>query len=200
MGKKRRAGEEARSRGLGCTTLAALGFALAAAPALAQESGRPRVMPRPGTAVGDVAPTGVDDPGTRIAPAGEVRGEREAQVRQVTTGAVPGAPDEDAASETASVAIPREVRQATNALWPSLRVCRGQIAAEKRASTKSVVAGQVEVRWTLRPDGRVDDAEVVALAPTDPAVLTCVRDRVAAWQYDAAPDRAARLTRKLTFK
>lgn len=78
-----------------------------------------------------------------------------------------------------------------------LRRCRQDVALESRRAMRDVLTGDVLVRFTVRPDGTVADAEAVALTPTDPAVLDCVRRRAGSLNLPGAG--GARIERTLTW-
>jgi len=79
-----------------------------------------------------------------------------------------------------------------------LQRCADDIAVERRVKPSAVTAGEVLLRWTVRRDGRVQDAEVVAVAPTDPDVMTCVHRKLSAWQV-TPPAEPYRVSRQLRF-
>jgi hypothetical protein len=84
--------------------------------------------------------------------------------------------------------------------FAELRRCRGQVALERRVPVREVLAGQVQVRWTITEQGRAEEVTVDALAPTEPAVLDCVYARASAWRFERAPDERLQLTRNVTFE
>jgi len=66
-----------------------------------------------------------------------------------------------------------------------LRGCRGVVAVQRKLPPRRIDAGRIELRFALQPDGGVAGLEVVALSPTDPDVLSCVKRKVAGWRFPA---------------
>jgi hypothetical protein len=144
----------------------------------------------------DLKPVDVEDPGTRIRPAA---------VMAVPERAAPPAPINENRPET----LPQVSGKAAAALLQDpvyqerirdLRRCRGEVAVERRVKPAAVMAGEVLLRWTVADDGRVEDAEVVATAPTDPDVMGCVHRKIEAWQITPPPASAYRVDRRLSFR
>jgi hypothetical protein len=81
-----------------------------------------------------------------------------------------------------------------------LLACRLDIAVQRRVPVAGVVAGEVLLRWTVRPDGAVDDPDLVALRATDPEVLACIKHKVTGWSFvRARGDAPVRLEHHLDF-
>jgi hypothetical protein len=154
-------------------------------------------MERLRAAPNDLAtPVDVEDPGTRIRPATEPP-DRER--------AAPPAPINENRPET----LPELSGRAAAALvsepgyrerLEELRRCRGEVAIERRVKPGAVAAGGVLLRWIVERDGLVQDAEVVATAPTDPDVMGCVHRKLAAWQITPPPETPYRVSRRLSFR
>jgi hypothetical protein len=64
-----------------------------------------------------------------------------------------------------------------------LRVCRFDIASERHVAAARVRVGEVELRWTVVPDGSVEQAEVVAVRATDPDVMSCMKRKMDGWRF-----------------
>jgi hypothetical protein len=81
-----------------------------------------------------------------------------------------------------------------------LLACRLQIAADRRVPAKRVMAGSLLLRWTVRPDGSVTDAEAVSMKDTDPEVSSCVQRKMSLWQFDRPRDAPElRLKQRIRF-
>lgn len=78
--------------------------------------------------------------------------------------------------------------------------CREEVALDRAVKPAKVLAKGVTLRWTVGTDGRPQDVEVVASAPTDPDVLICVHKKVSAWDLTPAPTEPFRVTHQLKFK
>lgn len=143
---------------------------------------------------GDVKQTTVDDPGTRIR-AGEV-GAR-VEPTPPTPAEVPPADgrvvqaDRTHPDEIIGPALARELDR--------LRVCRAEVASRQRVAVDGVPVGSLELRFTVAADGTVGNSDVVALTPTDPAVLECVQRRMADWRFLNTAGRAFDVDRRYDF-
>ena len=85
------------------------------------------------------------------------------------------------------------------ARFTGARVCRLEVARHKRIAAADVRAKTLELRWTILPSGRVGARQVVATAPVDLDVMSCVKARMATWTFTAPSGGAVALTRTLTF-
>jgi hypothetical protein len=138
----------------------------------------------------------VDDTGTLISPA-----------RDVTAGwerAVP--PTEPTTDRPFTVPEVRGQARATLLRQPAyqerfaeLSHCRNEVAFDRKVKPSKVVAKGVILRWTVDTDGRAQDVEVVASAPTDGDVMTCIHKKLSAWEFTPAPADPYRLSHQLKF-
>lgn len=162
-----------------------------------RDDGRPTAADNPEirrmlNRTGDVAPAGLDDPGTRIRtndipdrredPAPSPQDVPRAEGRVVQA-------DRVDPRQALGPALDREVNR--------LRACRGELAAANRGS--SIRAGKLSLRFTVTPDGSVRDSEVVTLTDTDPRLLECVQRKVEGWRFLNTAGKAFDVTRTLTF-
>ena len=83
--------------------------------------------------------------------------------------------------------------------FAELSHCRNEVAFDRKVKPSKVVAKGVILRWTVDTDGRAQDVEVVASAPTDRDVMTCVHKKLSAWEFTPAPADPYRLSHKLNF-
>lgn len=90
-------------------------------------------------------------------------------------------------------------QQAYQDRFAELSRCRGEVAFDRNVKPSKVVAKGVILRWTVDTDGTPQDVEVVASAPTDPDVMTCVHKKLSAWVFTPAPADPYRLSHKLEF-
>lgn len=90
-------------------------------------------------------------------------------------------------------------QQAYKDRFAELSRCRNEVAFDRRVKPAKVVARGVVLRWTVGTDGRPVDVEVVASAPTDPDVMTCVHKKLSAWEFTPAPADPYRLSHSLKF-
>jgi hypothetical protein len=66
---------------------------------------------------------------------------------------------------------------------PTLSACRVQQARSEGQPWNKIEGGRVNLRWTIRSNGTVADAEVVAVDPIDLRLLDCVKQQVSAWTF-----------------
>jgi hypothetical protein len=78
--------------------------------------------------------------------------------------------------------------------------CKAEVAHRKRVATSTITGSRLLLRWTILPSGQVTDTHVVALAPADPRLVDCVKERMSTWSFRPAQGGAARIERKFTFK
>ena len=74
------------------------------------------------------------------------------------------------------------------ARFGELRRCPGEVAFRRSVRPRAVKAGRVVLRWIIDLEGRVRDAAVVAAAPVDPDVMSCVHRKMSEWQITPRPD------------
>ena len=74
----------------------------------------------------------------------------------------------------------------TDELWR----CRYQVAAASRRYPDKVLAGRMLIRFTVDTSGVPINATVVALEPTDPDVLVCVKQAISRWRLLPLPLQA----------
>lgn len=70
-----------------------------------------------------------------------------------------------------------------NELWR----CVYKVAAQQRVAPAKVKVGRTLVRLTVSPKGEAKDVAVVAVEPTDPDLLVCVKNEVERWRAKTAP-------------
>jgi len=66
---------------------------------------------------------------------------------------------------------------------PTLSACRVQQARSEGQPWNKIEGGRLNLRWTIRSNGTVADAEVVAVDPIDLRLLDCVKRQVSAWTF-----------------
>jgi hypothetical protein len=139
----------------------------------------------------------LDDPGTRITPAPEVAAGQERNLP-------PPEPNVDrprTMPELTGKAKSRLFRTpAYKQRLGELQSCRNEVAFDRKVKPSTVVARGVLLRWTVNREGKPQDVEVVAVAPTDPDVMTCVHRKLSAWQEAELPDDPYRVSHKLSFR
>ena len=85
------------------------------------------------------------------------------------------------------------------ARFAGARLCRLEVARHKRIAPEQVRAKTLELRWTILPSGTVGATQVVATAPVDPDVMSCVKARMAGWTFTAPTGGAIAMDRSLEF-
>lgn len=78
--------------------------------------------------------------------------------------------------------------------------CRVAVARQKRITPAEVEASALLLRWTIQPDGRVDQTEVVATKPVDPAVMDCIKSTMAGWTFTPPTGGPVSVERALVFR
>lgn len=78
--------------------------------------------------------------------------------------------------------------------------CKSDVARRKRVAVSTITGTQLLLRWTILPNGRVADTQVVATAPADSRLIDCVKERMSTWSFRPAQGGAARIERKFTFR
>jgi hypothetical protein len=79
------------------------------------------------------------------------------------------------------------------------RSCRVDVARHKRVAPAQVLAKALELRWIILPSGTVAGTQVVATAPVDPEVMSCVKLRMASWTFTRPQGGRMAMDRALTF-
>jgi hypothetical protein len=80
-----------------------------------------------------------------------------------------------------------------------LRDCKVDVAHRKRVAASAITGSHLLLRWTILPNGRVADTQVVALAPIDPRVVDCIKERMSGWAFRPGKGGAARIERKFSL-
>jgi len=61
--------------------------------------------------------------------------------------------------------------------------CRVDVARRRQVAPADVHADALTLRWTIRRNGTVTATEVVAVSPTDPEVVDCVKADMSTWTF-----------------
>ena len=138
----------------------------------------------------------VDDPGTRIRPASELPTlERNLPPPEPNVDRPPSVPELSSRARLRLFSTPEYRARLTE-----LQHCRNEVALDRKVRPETVTAQGLLLRWTMDIEGRPQDVEVVAVAPTDPDVMTCVHRKLSAWQESAPPEDPYRVSHRLTFR
>jgi hypothetical protein len=139
----------------------------------------------------------VDDPGTRITPAPTVPDTRERNLPppEPNVDRPSTVPELTGKARAAALRAPQYRER-----FDDLSRCRQEVAFDRKVKPAAVLARGVLLRWTVGQDGRPTDVEVVATAPTDPDVMTCVHKKLSAWEITPAPADPYRISQKLSFR
>jgi hypothetical protein len=78
--------------------------------------------------------------------------------------------------------------------------CKAEVAHRKRVAASTITGSHLLLRWTILPNGRVTDTQVVATAPADPRVVDCIKERMSGWSFRPGSGGAARIERKFSFR
>lgn len=78
--------------------------------------------------------------------------------------------------------------------------CKADVAHRKRVAASSITGSQLLLRWTILPNGRVTDTQILATAPADPRLLDCVKERMSSWSFRPGQGGSSRVERKFTFR
>ena len=77
--------------------------------------------------------------------------------------------------------------------------CKAEVAHRKRVATSTITGSRLVLRWTILPDGRVTDTQVVATSPADPRLVDCIKERMSGWSFRPGKGGSARVERKFSF-
>jgi hypothetical protein len=83
---------------------------------------------------------------------------------------------------------------------PSLDACRVEVARRRRVPATEIAAGTVTLRWTIEPDGRVRDAEALAVTDTQLDVAACAKRVISGWVFAKPRRGAVTVQRTHTFR
>lgn len=158
----------------------------------------PPQMPSPPSLreTGRVADSDVTDPGTVIERRRDFVTPGENTVVRVA--AVPG--EERAPSLTTSVvADPVRLEREVRTHFATLPDCVVEVARIQQVGPRHVVASELLLRWTILPTGGVGTTAVVATAPIDPGVMSCVKQRMTQWTFSPLAGASAEVERLLVF-
>ncbi len=94
---------------------------------------------------------------------------------------------------------PAVLEPEVEARFAGARLCRLEVARHKRIAPEHVQAKSLELRWIILPSGAVAGTQVVATAPVDPDIMSCVKARMAGWRFTQPTGGALAMDRSLTF-
>jgi hypothetical protein len=80
-----------------------------------------------------------------------------------------------------------------------LRDCRVEVARHKRIAPGTVTASRLTLRWTILPDGRVTETQVVATSRVDGEVMNCVKRQMSRWSFSPPIGGPVRVERPFAF-
>jgi hypothetical protein len=86
----------------------------------------------------------------------------------------------------------------TEPYFRRLRVCLIEVARRKQVVPDSLPVGEVQLSWTILPDGTASDVTAVAAADADGDVLHCIGQRMFGWRFTPVEGGAAHVTYRVT--
>ena len=81
-----------------------------------------------------------------------------------------------------------------------LKDCRIEVARQRHANMASLAAGNLTLRWTILPSGRVIDTQVVATSPVESHIVDCVKRQMSFWSFSPPTGGPARVERPFKFQ
>jgi hypothetical protein len=91
--------------------------------------------------------------------------------------------------------LEREIR----ARFFDARACRMEVARRKHVAPAQIAGKSLALRWTILPSGTVEATQVVALSPTDPDLVNCLKLRMVQWRFTPPRGGALALDRTYSF-
>lgn len=94
----------------------------------------------------------------------------------------------------------RQIDIEANRLLDDLRGCRVEVARLLQIQPADITIPDLELRWTITRAGTTTDSEVVASAPVDPQVTSCIKRRLSTWRFSPLSRGPARVVYTLTSR